>query len=339
MQRARAALVALALALLTSIPGSLKARPRFRVVDLHVDLPWQLHFKGRDASLTSGHVTERALSAGHIEGLVLPLYVPDDVRPTGPTMADHEAMTQTLDQLVARHSKLLAAPGILPDSGTPRVRTWLSFEGIGAMASDPSAMASWVKRGVKLVGLAHMHDNGLASSSTGRNKRAGLSTTGKLVARNALNAGALLDVSHLSDASFDDVAALSREAGRPIVASHSDARAICAHPRNLTDDQLHTIASTHGIVGLNLHGPYVTSLGEARLSDVMDQLDHLMKVAGEDHVAIGSDFDGGIQTPLQLPDADHFPTLASAMLQRGYTDEQVKKVFSDNALRVLDARH
>ncbi|MFO0659464.1 MAG: membrane dipeptidase [Polyangiaceae bacterium] len=318
-----------------SLPTSLRAKPRFRVIDLHVDLPWQLHFKGRDLSLSSGHLTRRALESGPIEGLVLPLYVPDDVRATGPTLADHDAMIGTLDQLFSQHPTLLSAPLSKPSAN--QVRTWFSFEGIGAMAVDPSQMAAWVKRGVKLVGLAHMHDNALASSSTGKHKAAGLSTTGKQVAKNALDAGALLDVSHLSDASFDDVAKLSKEAGRPIVASHSNARAVCAHPRNLTDDQLRVIAETKGIVGLNLHGQYVSSHAEPTLSDVMDQLDHLIQIAGEDHVAIGSDFDGGIHPPAQLADANQFSTLASAMMQRGYSDEQIAKVFSGNALRVLNA--
>src|SRR6185295_18004007 len=98
--------------------------------------------------------------------------------------------------------------------------------------------------------------------------------------------GALIDVSHVSDAAFADIAAIARAHGAPVVATHSNARAVASHPRNLTDAQLRVIAETGGVTGLNLHAQFVTGTMEATLDDVIKQAEYMVKVAGVDHVAI-----------------------------------------------------
>jgi membrane dipeptidase len=322
-------LLALSAAVLLASPRTF-ATARFPVVDLHVDLPWQTHLKGRSLELTKGHVTRRVLLAGHYLGVVLPLFVPQDIRADGPREEDLEAMFHTVERMV--WSPLLPFSPVRKDG--PTVSGWLSFEGADAFAARPSAIAPWVSRGVRLVGLGHLHDGPLAGSSTGA-KRGGLSEQGREVARAALDAGALLDVSHLSDASFDDVAALCRDRRAPIVASHSNARAVADHPRNLTDAELRAIGESGGIVGLNLHAPYLGGGGDPPMAQLVRQLDHLVAVAGEDHVGIGSDFDGGIRPPSVLSGPERFPALAQALLDHGWMEPRVKKVFSENALRLL----
>src|SRR6201999_4081144 len=106
--------------------------------------------------------------------------------------------------------------------------------------------------------------------------------------------GALVDVSHVSDASFADIAAIARAHHAPVVATHSNARALGHHPRNLTDAQLAVIAETGGVAGVNFHAQFVNGTNEATLADVVKQVEYMVKVAGIDHVAVGSDFDGGI---------------------------------------------
>jgi membrane dipeptidase len=147
--------------------------------------------------------------------------------------------------------------------------------------------------------------------------------------------GALIDVSHLSDAGFDDLVPIAREHGAPIVATHSNARAVADNPRNLTDAQLRSIAASGGVAGLNFHGPFVTKGGDASLDDVGKMVDHMVRVAGIDHVAIGSDFDGGIRPPHGLEDASRFPALAEYLVKRGMEPGDVLKIFALNALRIL----
>jgi membrane dipeptidase len=310
-----------------------RATTAFPVVDLHVDLPWQLHYKGRSLELDRGMVTAKGIAAGKVAGLVLPMYIPDKVRPGGPAASDLEEVFSTIDRLVRRPDSPFR---MLPQAEQGRqVRGWLALEGAQALAADPEAIEAWVRRGVRLVGLAHGSDNELAGSSTGK-KRGGLTDKGKKLARRAVEAGALLDVSHLSDASFEDVAAISRELGVPFVATHSNARALCKHPRNLTDAQLRAIAASGGVVGLNFHGPYVSDSPDPGLPEVVAQAEHILRVAGEDTLAIGSDFDGGIRPAAELPDASAFPRLASALLRRGHSEARVRKIFAENALRALE---
>jgi membrane dipeptidase len=147
-----------------------------------------------------------------------------------------------------------------------------------------------------------------------------------------------MDVSHVSDAAFADIAAIARKHGAPVVATHSNARALAKVPRNLTDEQLRVIAETGGVTGINFHAQFVNGTNEATLADVVKQTLYMVKVAGIDHVAVGSDFDGGIKTPEGLDDASTFPALAAALRRKGLSYEDVLKIFSLNALRVLGWR-
>jgi membrane dipeptidase len=192
----------------------------------------------------------------------------------------------------------------------------------------------WVSRGVRLFGLVHGFDNQLAgSSSTGTDR--GLTPRGREVVRRVHRAGALVDVSHASDAATADVLELAQKDGVPVVATHSNARALHAHARNLTDDQIRAIAASGGIVGVNFHARFLTDRAKATLEDVVRHVRHIAKIGGIDHVAIGSDFEGGIRPPRELSDVRGFPRLSRALLEAGLSREDVTKVFHRNALRVL----
>jgi membrane dipeptidase len=312
--------------------SSASAEPSFPVIDLHVDLPYQLGFHGKPLREGTGQASLSGLRAGVVAGVVLPLFVPHDVSPTGPRKSDLE------DQYLRVLAELFKGDGLaLPGCGeAPGVHTWLSFEGAGPLADAPEALDAWVARGVRVVGLVHTEHNALASSSGDAHAvDYGLTEAGKQLVRRAHALGVAVDVSHASDRAVTDVLALAHETGGVVVATHSNARALCDHPRNLTDDQLRGIAATGGIVGLNFHSPFVVRGRPATLADVVRQAQHLVRVAGVDHVALGADFEGGIRPARGLEDASHFPDLARALRSSGLSEAAVRKVFSENALRVL----
>jgi membrane dipeptidase len=330
-----AAFVFGALGAMTPPARGATSEPIPRVVDLHVDLPWQVHFRGRGLDLSTWQASVRALVAGHVGGLVLPIYLPDDLRPGGPTIDDAEAVLASARAIADAHAELVAPDAHADDAS--RIRTWLSIEGAGAFAADPAAIDRFIFRGVRLVGLAHAHSNALASAATDPAHGAyGLSDVGRVLARRIYDEGALVDVSHLSDRAFSDVAAIARELGKPIVATHSDARALAPHPRNLTDEQLRAIAASGGVVGLNLHARFLTDRAEATMADAVKQTLHLVHVAGIDHVAIGSDFEGGIHAPRDMADASVWPAFYRALRAAGLSHGDVEKIFHDNAVRILD---
>ena len=179
----------------------------------------------------------------------------------------------------------------------------------------------------------HAHDDALATSATGADRAHGLSEVGKRFCRRVYADGALVDVSHMSDASFADLAAIAEELKVPIVATHSDARALSAVPRNLTDEQLRRIAASGGVAGLNLYHDFI-KVGGGTMSDVVAMVKHMVEVAGIDYVAIGSDFDGG-DAVSGLEDAGKLQELAAALRKAGLADGDIRKIFAKNALRVL----
>ena len=307
--------------------------PPLMVVDLHVDIPWQVHFKGRSAALTEGHATLKGLVAGAYGGIVFPIYLPDSAHKDGSHIEDADAIFGTIEALIQKHALFLPLGARAAEPG--RISTFLAIEGAGAFAADITQIDRFIARGLRLVSPCHGKNSPLSSSATGAKVDHGLTPLGKEFCERVYAHGALVDVSHVSDAAFDDIAAIARAHGAPVVATHSNARAVARQPRNLTDEQLRVIRDTGGVAGVNFHAQFVNGTDEATVADVVKQVEHLVAVAGIDHVAVGSDFDGGIKPPEGLEDAAAFPTLAAALRARGMSYEDVLKVFSLNALRVL----
>ena len=196
----------------------------FGVVDLHVDTPWRVHFKGRDKSLPEGHATIDKLREGNVAAVVYPLYIPDYANDNDPRVKDADEIFETVDAIVAAHDELV--PAVAPGSAEERrglevpagkIGVFFAIEGAQAFAEDITQIDRFIARGVRLVGPVHYHDDDLASAATGKKDR-GLTDLGKAFCRRVYEAGALVDVSHMSDRSFDDLVPIAAEHDAPIVA-------------------------------------------------------------------------------------------------------------------------
>jgi membrane dipeptidase len=303
------------------------------VVDLHVDLSYRVSYGHGTLAGGSGQYVAEKLARAGVAGVVLPLFVPKKVSPEGPRMSDLDASFERLASLIPR-TPPYALPGCKAAEG--RVRTWLSFEGAAPLALDEDSVPRWVARGVRVFGLVHTSDNALATSSgEPEPSTKGLTQAGRDIVQKVFAAGGLVDVSHASDPSTDEILRLAKLAGQPVVATHSNARTLAPHPRNLTDAQIRGIAATGGVVGVNFHSRFLVARGRARLSDVVRHVAYLVHIAGVDHVAIGSDFEGDIDPPRELSDVTGFPRLAAALAGAGMTRDAIAKVFGENALRLL----
>ena len=303
------------------------------VVDLHVDLSYQHNFRGKPFALGSGQFSVKALQRGGVTGVVLPLFVPRAASPAGPRVEDLERSYARLSQALS-NTPPFAPAGCSAPAGS--VRTFFAFEGSGPLAADPDRLSLWASRGLRIVGLVHTYANELASSSGDvPPENFGLTELGRAFVRRAFALGLVVDVSHSSDLALSDVLTIANELHGVVVATHSNARALADHPRNLSDAQLRGIAATGGVVGVNFHGPFLVRGRRAKLSDVVRQLQHLTDVAGIDHVAIGSDFEGDIRPPAELGDASRFPRLSGALARAGFDAPSIRKIFAENAWRVL----
>lgn len=294
-----------------------------------------MHFKERPRTNPEGPATAERLRLGRYAAVVYPIYLPDYLHDGHPTVADADAIFDTIDAIVAEDASLVSAsglpePGLVPED---KVAVLVSIEGAGAFADDIAQIDRFIRRGVRFVGPVHARDNRLGGAATGK-ERGGLTDVGKAFCERVYAAGALVDVSHLSERGFRDLVPIAKRFGAPIVATHSNARAKKDHARNLTDKQLRVIAETGGVAGLNLHRGF---LGGQKLSSIVAMVKHMVAVAGVEHVAIGSDFDGGTP-PSGLADASTLPSLASALVAAGMTEADVRKIMATNALRVLEWR-
>jgi membrane dipeptidase len=315
------------------------------VIDLHVDLPYRSFFKKQPFQTGLGEFSADRLKAAGVVGVVLPLYVPEWASPEGPRAVDLEDSYKAVFEGI-----LDTPPYALPGcgvkqagrSGARDVETWLAFEGAAPLEASDGASAErsvdeWMLRGVRSFGLVHSRHNSLASSSGQplSAKQGGLTARGFELARAIQKRGGVIDVSHSSDATVDDVVRLAEASGSVVIATHSNARALANHPRNLSDKHLAAIARTGGIIGVNFHQGFLSATGTATLQNVVEQVRHMVRVAGVDHVALGSDYEGGIRPVPELRDASRYQVLARALEQSGLERAAVRKIFAENALRVL----
>jgi len=190
--------------------------------------------------------------------------------------------------------------------------------------------------GVRYIGLSHSSNNDICDSSTdpGGAEHNGLSLFGELVIEEMNRLGIMVDISHASDETVRDVLETSTA---PIIASHSSARAIHDHPRNLPDDLLIKIAETGGVIQTTFYKDYVKELvpGElAMVSDFVDHIDHLVDVAGINHVGIGTDFDGGAMLSDCL-EVSELGNVTWELVRRGYTEAEIRKIWGGNLMRVF----
>jgi membrane dipeptidase len=274
--------------------------------------------------------------------LVLPLFVPDAHSLT-PEEARrrYEDTFATLDHAIrsAEQRGVLLAPGSPVRPG--HVATLLSFEGADGFADRPEAIDPWIRRGACFVGLVHARTNALAGSRTEpdpEKRKLGLSDAGRALAERVYQNGGVIDAAHASDAAVDDLVLLATRRSVPLVITHTGLSALRNVERNLDDERVRAVAGTGGVVGIDLHSGHIARAGRARatLADLVAQIRHAIAVAGDAHVAIGSDFDGGIVPPAGADGAAFWPVLAGRLAESGLSADAIAAVYHGNATRVVE---
>jgi len=185
--------------------------------------------------------------------------------------------------------------------------------------------------GVRLLTLTWNYRNELADGVLESHSRAGLSQFGIEVVKEMNRLGMLIDVSHLSSNGFWDVLEFSK---KPIVASHSNAQKICKHPRNLDDQQIRAISDNGGVIGINFNTPFLAA-EKASIVDIIKHTEHIISLAGIDHVGFGSDFDGIDELPQGIAGPQDYPKIIEELLKMNYNEEDVRKICHNNFLRVI----
>ncbi|MCL1916844.1 MAG: dipeptidase [Peptococcaceae bacterium] len=214
-----------------------------------------------------------------------------------------------------------------------RIGLLLGVEGGEILGEDLFMLDICFLLGVRSLGLTWNQRNALASGVGEGEGGGGVSRFGARVVEKMNALGILVDVSHINEQGFWHVLEIS---SRPVAATHSCARALCNHPRNLTDRQLRALAAAGGVVGVNFCPEFLVENGEAGLADVVHHIAHIAQVAGVECVGLGSDFDGVEALPRGLEEVSCLPALLEALGREGFSSQEIQAVARGNFWRVLE---
>jgi len=352
------------------------------LVDGHNDLPWLLRadanssFDEHDIALRldSGHTDIPRLREGGVGAQFWSIYVPAELEEKGGALAATLEQIDLVQRMVARYPETFAMAGTVADveriRAEGKIACLLGVEGGYSIEDSLGALRALYELGVRYMTLTHANTISWADSATDEPQHGGLSDFGAEVCREMNRLGMLIDLSHVSDETMKDALRLSRA---PVIFSHSSARAIADHPRNVPDDVLALVRENGGVVMVNFFSGFVVPESAQRMqamfdvyrnlrerypeeaaydaavaewraanpiergtvADVADHIDHIVRVAGIDHVGLGSDYDGVSLLPRGLEDVSTYPNLTRELLGRGHSHEDVRKILGGNVLRAL----
>ncbi len=307
--------------------------------DGHNDLPW-LVTNDLDApgdvsrydlrSTTIGHTDIKRLRDGMVGAQFWSVYVPMEAVEEGAAKVQLEQI-DIARRIIRRYPDVFEQAYSISDVnrifGSGKVASVLGMEGGHAIENSLGALRSFFDLGVRYMTLTHNGHNDWADACCEDSVHGGLTPFGIEVVGEMNRLGMLVDLSHTSPETMDQVL---DAVTAPVIFSHSSARGITEHPRNVPDSE------NGGVVMVTFVPNFISQAPRATLDDVVKHIEHVVDVAGIDHVGIGSDFDGIDSTPVGLEDVSTFPALFLELSRRGWTEEQLMKLAGQNILRVWD---
>lgn len=352
------------------------------VVDGHNDVTTPMVDENYDLGVSSVgkyHTDIARMRQGGITGQFFAIYVDADYVKNGGSARRALDMIDMVYRAAERHPNEMVmattAADILRAKRTGKIAALMGIEGGHAIENSLMALRNFYRLGVRYMTLTHNNTNDWADSSRDAPRHNGLSAFGEEVVREMNRLGMLIDVSHVSDETMSDALDISTA---PIIASHSSARALADHPRNIPDVLLRRIGQKRGLVMVNFYPGFIDPkavdasrarderlkpeidalrqkyaggspelykeliklyaahpIPETPLSVLIDHIDHIARVAGVDHVGLGSDFDGVPSLPQEMQDVAQLPNITYELLKRGYKEADVRKILGGNLIRVM----
>lgn len=214
-----------------------------------------------------------------------------------------------------------------------KIAALISLEGASPICGRYDKLCYFYKKGVRILTLTWNDVNELGSGALSRESKKGLTAEGISMLEKMEDIGIIVDVSHLSDKGFYDVLKYSK---RPFMASHSNARSICGHKRNLTDNMIESIIGRRGYIGLNLYPPFLSENINGCSADAVEHAKHIFSLGGSDILGLGCDFDGIDCTPEDISDVSKLNVLAEKFEEDGFGRENIENIFYRNFMSFLE---
>ncbi len=285
--------------------------------------------------LELGHVDIPRLKEGNVKLQFFAIFVESQYKPS---LALNQAI-HIIERFYKEYEKNREDLVLIKDlsdlekiKGNDKIGALLSIEGGEPIEMSLELLDFFYRIGVRAMGLTWNERNMIANGAGEWGMLGGLSKFGREVIKKMNKLGMIVDVSHITPPGFWDVIEISE---KPIIASHSNAYALCNHPRNLTDLQIKALAEKRGVMGINFYSEFLNPSGKSTLDDIVRHIDYIVELVGPDHVGMGSDFDGISSWPEEIYDASRFPLIFEALEKRGYKEEDIRKIAGENFLRVL----
>ncbi|HWR38034.1 MAG TPA: dipeptidase [Patescibacteria group bacterium] len=306
------------------------------LVDLHCDTILQLMDQDSGAELRRNHFHVDLEKMRRADSLaqVFALFV--NLEKTANPWERYQQMADCFYRELDKNQDEISFAGsyeeIIHNQRQGKMSALLAIEEGGVLQGSMEKLHQVYERGVRLLTLTWNYPNEIGFPNCRTEcQRQGLTSFGHDAVAEMNRLGMIIDVSHLSDQGFYDVA---HGSSRPFVASHSNARTVWDHTRNLNDDMLRLLAEKGGVTGLNFCAGFLGSASLSRVEDMVRHLWHIRNVGGMDVLAIGTDFDG-IEPKLEINDMGEMDKLVTALQRQGFSTTETEKIFSGNALRVL----
>ncbi len=353
------------------------------LIDGHNDLPYELREKDgpsfRNIDLTKPqkqfHTDIDRLKKGNVGAQFWSAYVPASLGKKGTAVKTTLEQIDVIQEMVRRYPDVFemasGTADIIRIRKAGKIACMIGVEGGHSIDNSLSVLRDYYKLGVRYMTLTHSESLDWADSCSDVAKANGLTAFGEEVVLEMNRLGMLVDLSHVSDATMKAALKVTKA---PVIFSHSSARGVANHPRNVPDDVLKLVKENRGVVMVNFFSGFIVPEGaratqkmfemarelkkkypedDAKYKEAMrawakendyprgdvqtivDHIDHIVKVAGIDHVGLGSDFDGVPRLPKQMDDVSCYPLITQVMLDRGYTKEQILKILGGNLMRVF----
>lgn len=353
------------------------------LIDGHNDLPWKIRelgtpsFEKFDIAQPQAalHTDIPRLRAGGVKAQFWSVFVPASTRHSGKSLAATLEQIAIVKAMLAHYPDVFEFAGSVDDiqriSAAGKIASMIGVEGGHSIENSLSVLRQLYTEGARYMTLTHSDTLDWADSATDEPKHNGLAPFGEDVVREMNRLGMLVDISHVSPDVMKHAIRISKA---PVIFSHSSARAIADHPRNVPDDVLKLTAANGGVVMVNFYPGFVVPSAAERaklaipvlkelrakhggdsekiraemrtwaarhpidngsIHIVLDHIEHIARVAGVDHVGIGSDYDGIESVPAQLEDVSTYPRITQGLLDRGYSDADIRKILGGNLLRAM----
>jgi membrane dipeptidase len=354
------------------------------VLDTHDDTTQRFFSKNFDLGKRNpdGHIDIPRMREGGMNAIFFSIWI--DGRTMGPI-----AIQKALDQIDAVHENVRknskdmmfarTAADVRKAHAEGKIAALIGVEGGHMIGNDIRMVRIFSDLGVRYMTLSHFYNDEWADSSTDKPAHNGLTDYGKEIVREMNRQGMMVDISHVSDKTFYDALEISKA---PLIASHSSCRAICNHPRDMSDEMIKALAAKGGVIQINYEKSFIDQAykdASEKLSGgvvamfeqfkkecgddeeclsrkmtqeekkatadgkvphvswerIIDHIDHVVKLVGADHVGLGSDFDGATM-PEGMEDCTHLPKITEALMRKGYSDDDIRKILGGNLLRVME---